>query len=334
MIKFVKGVLLAGLVGALLPGPATAQLNPGLTPAEFKCEQGVSKSGGKYVQAVTKCATKCQQGFYKNDLVNFPGGVADCYAPYGGAALACVTTTPLKSADAKFAAAIKKACDPAVKVTNECPDCYDAAAGNNGCGDSGYAGAHVQDIGNQVAAFGPGVFCKTTGASKAEQKCEQNTGKVLSKHVGSIDKCFDKCFKNASKALNPASDCVPNPLLPSDTATQTCVNTASSKAALGVDKLCTTAGVNLQCPQFCGTDADCGSNSSCTSDGDCSGGDTCVTGACVGSCVNLNCASGSNSGSAGYPNGSLWVNLVTSAIAGNVVDSGLGPNTGIYCDAP
>jgi hypothetical protein len=322
MDKFAKGALLGGLIAVAFGGVATAQLNPNLTAAELKCEAATSKSGGKYVGALSKCATKCQQGFFKGDLVNYPGGASDCYdPPYGGATARCANGDgdPLlipKSADAKFRTAMRKACDPAFKVgsTADCPECYDAAGGNAGCGDAGYAGAHQQDIGNQVASFGPGVFCKTTGATPAEQKCQQNTAKVLSKHVASVDKCFDKCFKNASKSVVNGADCVPNPVLPNDPATQTCINTASGKATLGVDKLCTTAGVNIAnlCPQFCSFNSDCD------------------TGPPDGVCTNRNCSAGNTTTSA-YNNGSQWTTLVTNAIAGNVVDSGLGPDTGIYC---
>jgi hypothetical protein len=316
MAKFAKGALLGAVIAVAFGGVANAQLDPNLTAAELKCEAAVSKSGGKYVGSVSKCATKCQQGFFKGDLVNYPGGASDCYdPPYGGATATCVGDS-LKGADVKFRLAIRKACDTALpgKATNDCPECYDAAGGGNGCGDAGYAGAHQQDIGNQVASFGPGVFCKTTGASKAEQKCQQNTAKVLSKHVAAVDKCFDKCFKNASKSIVNGADCKPNPVLPNDAATQTCINTASGKATLGVDKLCTTAGVAIAtlCPQFCSVNSDCD------------------TGPPDGVCSNKNCSAGNTSTSA-YADGAGWTTLVTNAIAGNVVDSGLGPDTGIYC---
>jgi hypothetical protein len=106
-----------------------------------------------------------------------------------------------------------------------------------------------------------------------------NTSKVLSKHVASVNKCFDKCFKNASKSLLPASDCQPNPVLPNDAATQTCINTASGKTTIAADKLCTTAGVAIgtMCPQFCTANADCD------------------TGPPDGVCTNNNCSAGNTS---------------------------------------
>jgi hypothetical protein len=165
MVKFAKGALLAGVVSLALSSVATAQLPPDINAAEFKCQQGNNKAGGKFVGALGKCATKCQQGFFKGDVTNYPGGTADCYAPYGGQTARCVTGDgdPLlipKSAEGKFGASIRKACDPTFKVgsTADCPECYDAQGGGLGCGAAGYVTTHVQDIGNQVASFGPGVF--------------------------------------------------------------------------------------------------------------------------------------------------------------------------------
>jgi hypothetical protein len=308
MVKFVKGALLVGVASLAMTGVATAQLSPDITAGEFKCQQSNNKAGGKFVASLGKCATKCQQGFFKGDVVNYPGGTSDCYAPYGGLTSTCVDDPILlKGANNKFSAAIKKKCDTAVSATNECPSCYNTQGGLNGCGDSGYAGAHVQDIGNQVASFGPGVFCKTTGATSDEQKCMQGTAKTLAKSVGAINKCFDKCFKNASKLLVDQADCQPNPVLPNDSAAQACISAAQGKSVLGVDKKCVTAGVNVQCPQFCTSNADCD------------------TGPPDGVCTNNNCSAG-NTGTTAYPNGTFWTNLVTNAIAGNT--------PGTYCDSP
>ena len=307
MVKFVKGALLAGVASLAMAGIAMAQISPDINAAEFKCQQNNDKAGGKFVGALSKCATKCQQGFHKSTPTN---PVEDCYAPYGGATATCVEDPVLhKGANDKFGVSIKKACDPAFKVGTDCPECYDAQGGGNGCGDSGYVAAHVQDIGNQVASFGPGVFCKTTGASTAEQKCMYNTAKVLSKLVASVNKCFDKCFKNASKSLIPGADCYPAPVIPADSATQTCISLAQTKSVAGADKLCGTISVNIQCPQFCTSDADCDTAPML--------GD--------GVCTDDNCSAG-NTATAAYPNGALWTNLVTNAIAGNV------PNT--YCQSP
>jgi hypothetical protein len=317
MVKFVKGALLVGVASLAMTGVAMAQLSPDISAGEFKCQQSNNKAGGKFVAGLSKCATKCQQGFFKGDVVNYPGGTGDCYAPYGGLAATCVDDPILlKGANNKFGAAIKKKCDTATNATNECPTCYDEQGGNAGCGDAGYVAAHVQDIGNQVASFGPGVFCKTTGATSDEQKCQQGTAKTLAKLVGAINKCFDKCFKNASKLLVDQADCQPNPVLPNDAAAQTCIGLAQGKSTLGVDKKCSGAGVTLLCPQFCTSNPDC---DSAPLSGD-------------GICTNNNCSAG-NTATVAYSNGTQWTNLVTNAISGNVLDSGLGANTGIYCDS-
>src|SRR5262245_27198148 len=85
---------------------AGAQLDPNLTPPEFKCETSVSKADGKYIKALGKCEIKCQKGFA--DGLN---PAEDCYTPYGGTMAAC-HADPLKGADAKFRTAIAKGCDP------------------------------------------------------------------------------------------------------------------------------------------------------------------------------------------------------------------------------
>jgi len=224
----------AGLIAAPL---AFAQPNP----EEFKCEQAVSKAGAKFVSAKAKCVDKCLKNFWKGLVPE-----SDCLPPYGGATLnACITDTVLglKGAEDKFRTSIQKACDPGFKAGTDCPECYNSGD----CSAGAFAGDQVQNIEGQIDSFVPGVACERTGAAKEEQACQSNTAKALSKQVGSVVKCYDKCKKNAFKGLFPASNCDPPT---SDPATATCVSTANNKAILAVNKKCGDIGAD---PDNCGS---------------------------------------------------------------------------------
>lgn len=269
MVKFVKGALLTGVVGLALAGTASAQP---LTDSEFKCQTKVSKAGSKFVGSKTKCALKCQSNASKG-LNPF----SDCYAPYAGTTLFCIGDV-VKGAETKYAAAIVKDC---TKLPEDCPECYTGGD----CSLTGEAGDRVQNVEGQVDSFGPGVFClgqglNPTPPTKEELACESNTAKVLSKQVSSLNKCYDKCESNARKGLIPQASCDPPA---TDTATATCVNNATAKAILGVNKKCSDIGA-VAVP-------DC--NNDATDD---------------------------------YPDGVAWVNLVNLAITGNI--------PGTYCASP
>ena len=262
MVKFVKGALLTVTVSLALGGIATAAGT--LTDAEFKCQTAVSKAGSKFVGSKTKCASKC--------IANANKGVepiADCYAPYAGPTLTCIAD-PLKGAEAKFTAAIRKACDPTFKVGTDCPECYS----NGDCTQESLD--RPQSIEGQVDSFGPFVFCEEPNSDKAEVACEQNTAKSLAKLVGSVNKCYDKCNANARKGLISQSACVPTA---SDPTTAACISAADNKAIVSIDAKC----VNINALPDCPTPDD-------------------------------------------YNHGATWVNLVETAISGNV------PTT--YCASP
>jgi hypothetical protein len=234
MVKFMKGALLAGVASLALASIASAQAV--LTKEELKCQTSTSKAAAKFVGSKAKCAIKCQQNAAK--AVN---PQSDCYAPYAGTTLTCITEpTFRKGAEEKYEDAIRKACDPSFKAGTFCPNCFQAQSGD--C--TTLAADRVQTNEGQVDSFGPGVFCQGYGQSptpptKEELGCEVNTAKTLSKLVGSVNKCYDKCNGNAFKGLISASDCAPPA---SDPATSTCLSTAKSKAIAGVDKKCTALG--------------------------------------------------------------------------------------------
>ena len=110
-----------------------------------------------------------------------------------------------KGAEAKFALAIRKSCDPTLKPALDCPECYSGGD----CSPGGEAGNRVQNIEGQIDSFGPGVFCEQPGADAAEDACEYNTAKTLAKLVGSVNKCYDKCFANVRKGLLAPGVCGP-----------------------------------------------------------------------------------------------------------------------------
>jgi hypothetical protein len=241
MVKFVKGALLTATVSIALGGIASAA--PSLTDAEFKCQTSVSKAGSKFVGSKSKCAIKCLAGARKVPPLN---PTSDCFAPYGGATAQCINDTVLglKGAENKFATAIRKACDPTFKVGTDCPECYSSGDCTQESID------RVANIEGQVDSFGPGVFCDQDGANlpnadKLENVCEVNTAKVLSKLVGSINKCYDKCNSNIRKSLIPAGSC--NPPTPLDATAAACINAADAKSIAGVDKKCSLVGVSPDC---------------------------------------------------------------------------------------
>src|SRR6185369_274457 len=170
-----------------------------VTDAEFKCEQAVDKAGAKFVGAKSKCVSKCLTTFWKGD-----GPSSDCFPPYGGVTAQCIddTVLNLKGAEDKFGIAIKKACDPATKPGTDCPECY------NGGDCVAFANDQVANLEGQVDSFVPGVACEL-GADAGEQKCQLSTAKALSKLVGSVVKCYDKCQKNARKGLITEASCAP-----------------------------------------------------------------------------------------------------------------------------
>jgi len=224
-------VLLAGLVNLTLGSVASAQL----TDAEFKCQTSVSKAGSKFVGSKAKCAIKC--------IANARKGLnpfMDCFAPYGGATLACIAD-PVKGAEVKFETAIRRACDPGFKVGTDCPECYSGGD----CSTSGEAGNRVWNLEGQVDSyFGPGVFCEQPGADAAETLCGLNTAKTLSKLVSSVNKCYEKCHRNARKGLISESTCAPPA---SDPTTMACVSAADFKSIFAIDRKCGDVGAIPDC---------------------------------------------------------------------------------------
>jgi len=303
MVKFVKGALLATVAGLVLTGPAIASHDPDINAAEFKCQQSVNKAGGKFVGSKSKCISKCATNAWKVPPVN---PFSDCFPPYGGATLCCIEDSTLpclglgKGAENKFSASIKKACDPVTKPGTDCPECYNGGD----CSSSGYATDQVTNIENQVDSFVPAVLCETTGADAFEQKCQNGTAKALSKLVGSVNKCYDKCIKNADKGIGTFAACLPPA---SEPLTVACIAKADGKSIKSVDKACAQSCYTGTCTDgltVCVVNSDCGPQANKP---DCGGPDT-------------------------YPTGADWTNLVEIAISGNTPVTYCGSPSGAFIE--
>ena len=75
------------------------------------------------------------------------------------------------------------------------------------------------------------------GADPAEQKCQLNTAKAVTKYFGTRQKCYTKCFIDERSGGDPALCLVPA------TAEKAvaCLATARQKAILAIDKYCDEA---------------------------------------------------------------------------------------------
>jgi len=213
---------------ALARGASAQPAPPDVSDAEFKCMANTSKATAKFWGSKTKCVSRCFVHFW-DDLVP----ESDCMPPYGGTTAQCIAdaVTFAKGAEDKFAYAIRKQCDAALKPATECPGCYDGGD----CSLTGFAGDQVQNIENQVDSFVPGMFCERADAFILEQRCQLTTAKWVAKYMGLAGKCYDKCNKNARKGLIPFGDCAPPP---ADVPTAECLMIAEAKTVYYIDHDC------------------------------------------------------------------------------------------------
>jgi hypothetical protein len=296
-------IAIAAVLVAWSGGRGLAMHDPDLTNPEFTCQKKSSRAAARYLGTVLRCGARCQRRFFKG-LVP----ATDCYPPYGGATAECAA-----AADAKLRTSIEGACDPATHPGRDCPECYDAFGGASGCGEAGWAGTEAQVLESYVSVYPPLLFCKTTAASSAEQTCQRNATKAVAKLVHRILRCHDRCFVAAHAGDGTAAACRPDPVLPNDAETESCLGKAEQKARVAIDARCSAAGVALECPLGCRNDAQCDS----------------TPGAGDGVCANANCAAGRTSLQP-YPSGSYVTLLVENSLAGLIVDS-LGGDGGFYC---
>jgi hypothetical protein len=214
---FVFGVM--GLAVALVAVTANAQ-----TADQLKCQITASKTVGKFSGSKVKCLNKCWSKFRKGD----PSAI--CTPPGGRDA---TTQACIDAAEAKSLAGQAKKCGGAA-----CPNCY---SGGDCTTD---AQSKTDTAENLIDGQEPGVHCQPATAD--EGKCQDNTGKVLTKWVGSLSKCTQKCKASEAKGKTDGS-CDPPA---TDTKTVACINAGKAKCVAGVDKKCATAGVTPACWTF------------------------------------------------------------------------------------
>jgi len=211
---------------------ALAQFPPVTDPSkdEAKCQSSTGKALGKEVGAINKCTGKCFK-----DARKLGGPYGDCFFPYAGATADCVND-PVKGPLAKASASVGKACTDA-PGKDRCPECY-TAQGPTLCTDGQ---PFVGQINTLTGATADNVYCteKDGGSpTKDVAKCEDGNSKTLVKYVGSIQKCYDKCYKNELKGKIAPGTCIPPGT--TDPATVACLDKATDKTIIGIDKACFT----------------------------------------------------------------------------------------------
>src|SRR5262245_1996830 len=216
-MKRLFGFAVIGLFATGAVGPVSAQ-----TADELKCQINASKVVAKFAGAKGKCTQKCWSTERK-------GGTVDCDPAGGrdGTTQACID-----------AAESNALAGQAKKCTVDCPECY--SGGNCPMNAQNKVNTAEGLFDTQDTA----IHCNNTGVSADEAKCQASTGKTLSKYVGALAKCSQKCKANEAKGKTTGS-C--NPPTPGDTATQACISAADTKCKAGVNKKCGDAGVTPAC---------------------------------------------------------------------------------------
>jgi len=226
MSKMKTATLAAAAAAATLclaAAPVLAQ--SGVTKDELKCESGTGKALSKFTGSKSKCASKCFVAARKT-----MGPYTGCFAPYADPTTHTCITDPLKGAEAKAEAAIVKAC------TKDCPECYNPTNCSTG-------NPFVSNTEALIDLQGPSAYCvenATTTPTKGEAKCEDGNVKALTKLVGALDKCYDKCNTNVFNGKIPEGSCVPGDGTPNptDVPTRECLAKAVGKSAASINKAC------------------------------------------------------------------------------------------------
>jgi hypothetical protein len=210
---------------------AYGQVQPGLSKTLQKCESGTGSALSKFVGPKTKCITKCVTGGRKTS-----GPYTDCFTPYGGDTLTCITGS-LKGVEAKGGAAIAKVCAAA----DACPICYVNFFGDaTSCTDASGANAWVEfnepsyvDYFDSVFSCEEGIVGPPATPSKSEAKCEDGVAKALAKGWSAETKCLQKCNANlASGKITGSCDVF---IGVTDPATLACMSDPA-KLCLGEDR--------------------------------------------------------------------------------------------------
>jgi hypothetical protein len=217
-----------GLFVALAAGPANAQSDD-----QLKCQINASKVVAKFAKGKVKCLNKCWSTLRKGDP-------ADCQvAADDGDARDATTQACIDAAETKSLEGQAKKCAGAA-----CPNCYNSGncpADAQGKTDSAENNVDTQDSNGNGTG---GVHCNGAGVSDDEAKCQSSTAKTLSKFVGKLAKCTQKCKSNEAKGAALPGSCDPPA---DDPATVTCINDNTAKCVTGVDKKCGDVGITPAC---------------------------------------------------------------------------------------
>lgn len=204
------------------------------------CESNAGKTLSKFTSSKSKCISKCVSTLRKTNATDY----TPCYSPYSDPTTNACITGSLKGAEAKAGAGIAKKCAAA----DACPLCYQSQPGGSArCTDASGGNPFVVSTEAQIDPFPLILYCtETNGATpdKDTAKCEDGATKNLVKFVGSKTKCYDKCNTNMYKGKAAPGSCTPPA---TDPATVTCINTAETKTAASIDKVCATPGHNPSC---------------------------------------------------------------------------------------
>jgi hypothetical protein len=215
----------------LVAGSAMAQGLPA-NKDMLKCETSTGGALSKFTGSKSKCTSKCFATARKTN-----GPFTDCFAPYGGATATCITD-PVKGAETKAAASIKKACST---KPDACPACFPKSP-TNACTDGTGTNPLVHGTEMTVDGFGPNTYCvefdSHVAPSTTDAKCEDGLVKGLTKFAGAKGKCLTKCLSNAFAGKNSAASCHAPA---TDMATVACIMKASGKATASLDKACFVA---------------------------------------------------------------------------------------------
>jgi hypothetical protein len=224
MIGRLRTVVIAAAALCFTGTTALAQI-PGLTKDGFKCEFSTGKTLPKFVTSKTKCDQKCFATARKTS-----GPYSDCFAPFGGATLTCITDST-KGAEVKAASGIVKACSAKM---DSCPKCFTPPS----CTDPTGANPFVSLTENALDVVEPPLHCLESAnitPDKNQAKCEDGLTKALVKFVGAKSKCYLTCGANAFKDKVTLAACTPPA---SDPETQTCITNAMSKTTAAINRVC------------------------------------------------------------------------------------------------
>lgn len=220
-MKRLFGFGVVALAAALIAGNASAQT----TGDELKCQLNASKVVAKFAGSKVKCLNKCWAGIRKGDPNDCQDTAQDS-DPRDATTQACIDAAEAKSNSGQ-----------AKKCTADCPECYD---GGNCTADASGKTTTAEGL---IDGQDPAVHCNN-GETGDAGKCQDNTGKVLTKWVAALSKCTQKCKANEDKGKAAPGSCDPPA---SDPATIACINAGEAKCVSGVNKKCGDAGATPAC---------------------------------------------------------------------------------------